>query len=277
MKRYLISIGFILFGILTLSVLVYPFISDYHNSRIQSRSVTHYFDDVATMKEQSRREMLKAARDFNTRLMEKDGRFRFTEEDTAEYKSLLDTGRGIMGILTIDSIDVNLPIYHGTDEAILQIGIGHMEGTSLPVGGKGTHTFITGHRGLPTSKLLSELNLMETGDSFTLHVLGERMTYRVDEIKTVTPFEVRSLDIDPEGEYCTLVTCTPYGVNTHRLLVRGHRVDSGSAGKLTIYSGAIPLEKTLIILLFIIPILPVVLIILIIKCLKLYRKGRIRR
>ncbi len=158
-------------------------------------------------------------------------RFHPSEEDLARYSAVLDvTGTGIMAYLEIPKISVKLPVYHGVDEAVLQIAAGHMPGSSLPVGGPGTHAVISGHRGLPSAKLLTALDEMEEGDIFYIHVLNRTLTYRVDQCAVVLPDDTDDLGISAEGDYCTLVTCTPYGVNTHRLLVRGCRVpeDSGS-------------------------------------------------
>lgn len=149
-----------------------------------------------------------------------------TEEDTAEYESLLNlTNDGVMGTVEIPLINVSLPIYHGTSDAILKKGAGHLQGTSLPVGGASTHTVITGHTGLSNAKLFTDLTELDKGDIFFLEVMGEKLAYQVDQIKVVLPTEMDDLKIVPGEDYCTLLTCTPYGVNTHRLLVRGKRTD----------------------------------------------------
>jgi len=228
MRKYILPC--LVLGLLIgVSVLLYPAISKYVNAQNQTRTVAKYFDEVAGMDDAETRAILQAAREYNEKLLGQTTRFRFTKAEETEYLKQLDAGNGIMGILEINKIKVKLPIYHGTEDGVLQIGIGHMQGTSLPVGGIGTHAFITGHRGVPSSKLLSDLDEMAVGDLFELYILGETLTYRVDDIKTVLPFQVRSLDIDRGMDYCTLVTCTPYGVNSHRLLVRGHRVENREA------------------------------------------------
>ena len=174
----------------------------------------------------------------------------------------------------IDKIDVKLPIYHGTNENVLQIGLGHLPGTSLPVGGVGTHAFITGHRGLPSSTLLTDLDKMEPGDKFSLYVMGETLTYQVDNIQTVEPHEAEALDIDPNKDYCTLVTCTPYGINTHRLLVRGNRIENDSnAGWEAMYAEARLLDRIKVILGLIVVLTPVLIIYIIIKCRKVNKGG----
>ena len=208
------------------AVITYPFISDWINDSRQSRVVAAYHKKVETMSENDFSGLLEKAEAYNERLRGNKGRLVLTEEDRKEYESLLDfaTG-GVMGTIEIPQINVNLPIYHGTAEAVLQVGAGHMEGTSLPIGGKGTHTVITGHRGLPSSTLLTNLDRLKTGDVFSLKVLNRTLYYQVDQILIVEPEDVSALGIDPNMDYCTLITCTPYGINTHRMLVRGHRVE----------------------------------------------------
>jgi len=228
--------------------LLYPTVSDYINSLSQSRVIAGYLDDVANLGEDDSLAMLEAARAYNQALPFIEDRFDLTEEELEDYHSQLDTGRGVMGILTINKIDVQLPLYHDVDEGVLQVGLGHMPGTSLPIGGTGTHAFVSGHRGLPSSKLLSDLDKMETGDTFVLFILGDTLTYQVDDIATILPDDMNLITIDPEQDYCTLVTCTPYGINTHRLLVRGKRVDNAIAPVLeNINAGAKRVDKLLIV------------------------------
>ena len=172
------------------------------------------------------REMLEAAAAYNASLSP-GVHFKLSDEEYAEYESLLDlTGTGIMGYVQIPSIDVNLPVYHGTEESVLQVAVGHIAGSSLPVGGEGSHCVLSGHRGLPTARLFTDLDDMGMGDLFTVSALDEVFTYEVDQIRIVLPEEVDELGIVPGKDFCTLVTCTPYGVNTHRMLVRGHRIDN---------------------------------------------------
>ena len=163
--------------------------------------------------------------EYNKELQTRSNHWFLTEEQQEEYESMLNvSGNGIMGYIEIPSIKVSLPIYHGVDEGILQVAIGHIEGSSLPVGGKGSHCVISGHRGLPSAKLFTDLDQLAEGDIFMLRVLDETLTYEVDQILIVEPSDMSSLEFDEEKDYCTLVTCTPYGINSHRLLVRGHRV-----------------------------------------------------
>ena len=197
-----------------LCLLLYPFVSDKWNLLHSSRVVADYTAEVDRMEEERLEQMWRSAHIYNAWL----------REDLKEYNSVLDvTGTGIMGYLEIPKIHVKLPVYHGVDEGVLQIAAGHMPGSSLPVGGKGTHAVLSGHRGLPSAKLFTALDEMKMGDTFSLHVLNRTLTYRVDQCAVVLPDDSDNLGIEADGDYCTLVTCTPYGVNSHRLLVRGVR------------------------------------------------------
>lgn len=209
-----------------LSVMLYPTVSDWWNSRHASQAIANYVEAVADMDEDVKREMLEAAAAYNASLSP-GVHFKLSDEEYAEYESLLDlTGTGIMGYIQIPSIDVNLPVYHGTEESVLQVAVGHIAGSSLPVGGEGSHCVLSGHRGLPTARLFTDLDKMGVGDLFMVSTLDQIFTYEVDQIRIVLPEEVDELGIVPRKDYCTLVTCTPYGVNTHRMLVRGHRIDN---------------------------------------------------
>ena len=228
MRKKSTTIILLLILLTGLSLLLYPTVSDYWNSFHQSRAIAGYTERVAEMDTADYEAMWNAAADYNQRLLADTGnRYRMTEAEEEEYESLLDvTGTGIMGYVEIPKIRTSLPIYHGTDEAVLQIAIGHLAGSSLPVGGEGTHCVLTGHRGLPSAKLFTNLDEMEEGDTFSLHVLDQTLTYEVDQIRIVEPQELEDLEIEAGKDYCTLVTCTPYGVNSHRLLVRGHRIET---------------------------------------------------
>lgn len=208
-----------------ISLLLYPTISDYWNSFHQSRAIAGYAEAVAQMDEIDYEKIWNDAVEYNKELQTRSNHWFLTEEQQEEYESMLNvSGNGIMGYIEIPSIKVSLPIYHGVDEGILQVAIGHIEGSSLPVGGKGSHCVISGHRGLPSVKLFTDLDQLAEGDIFMLRVLDETLTYEVDQILIVEPSDMSSLEFDEEKDYCTLVTCTPYGINSHRLLVRGHRV-----------------------------------------------------
>lgn len=226
MKKHLSTILILLLLLVGLSVLLYPAVSAYVNSKHASRIVATYQDTVDNTAEERLAAMHAEAEDYNARLSRDPDAF-FDPSRLSGYGTTLDiTGTGIMGNITIDRIKVELPIYHGTDPGVLQIGAGHIEGTSLPVGGEGTHCVLSGHRGLPSARLFTDLDQLENGDTFTLSVLGEILTYQIDQIKIVLPTETADLRLVPGEDYCTLVTCTPYGINTHRLLIRGRRVET---------------------------------------------------
>jgi sortase A len=208
-----------------LSFLLYPTVSNLWNQAHQSRAIATYTEQVEKLDDSSNKEMLKVARKYNKELLKKADHWKLSKKDKKKYESLLDvSGTGIMGYIEIPKIDCSLPVYHGTDEGALQIAIGHLEGSSLPVGGKSSHCVLSGHRGLPSARLFTDLDQMEEGDTFILNILGHKLAYEVDQIKVVLPEEMSDLEIQEGKDLCTLVTCTPYGINTHRLLVRGHRV-----------------------------------------------------
>ena len=214
-----------------LCLLLYPTVSDWWNSFHQTRAIASYVEAVDSMDSEDLEALLEEARRYNGRLAVQGARFQLTEEEEAEYESLLDvSGTGVMGYVQIPKINVSLPVYHGTDEAILQIATGHIPGSSLPVGGDNTHSVISGHRGLPSAKLLTDLDQIQEGDIFTVTVLNQTVTYEVGQIRIVAPDDVSDLQIIPGEDHCTLVTCTPYGINTHRLLVRGRRTENITEG-----------------------------------------------
>ena len=207
-------------------LILYPTISNKWNEMHQSKAIAGYTQAVEALGAADYTAMLDAAKAYNESLMGNPDRFSPTEEESEYYHTLLDVqGNGIMGYVEIPSIKVKLPIYHGTDEAILQVGAGHLEGASLPIGGPDTHVAISGHRGLTSATLFSNLNKLAIGDEFYLHVLNKSMRYQVREINTVLPDEMELLGIDEGKDLCTLITCPPYGVNSHRLLVQGERME----------------------------------------------------
>lgn len=223
--KYVPTWVFIVAIVAGLALIVYPSFSDWWNQQHQTRAIAGYVKTTNNMPVKSREQMLAEAEVYNEKLYEDPTGFVLTDEEEKEYERVLDvTGTGIMGYVTIPSIDVYLPIYHGTDPAVLQIAAGHIAGSSFPVGGENTHCVITGHTGLPSAKLFSGLSKLKKGDHFMLETLDQTLTYEVDQIKTVLPSEIDDLQIVKGKDLCTLVTCTPYGINTHRLLVRGHRV-----------------------------------------------------
>ena len=281
MRRVITIALFVVIFLAGFSVLLYPVISDYLNSLKHIRTVAEYIQAVESLSEDDYTEILKAAHEYNDRLRSKSNRFIMTEEELAEYNSLLDpTGLGVIGTLYIEAIDIYLPIFHGTNESVLQVGLGHLEGSSLPVGGPGTHAVITGHRGLPSSTLLSNLDRLVYGDTFNVRVLGETLIYRVDQITVVLPNETGALSILPDEDHCTLVTCTPYSINTHRMLVRGYRVD-GNAGDEFVRPSRIPAEARIFTgaraaLLLIVPAMLTELTILFIRLRRVYGRGKKR-
>lgn len=210
-----------------LSLLLYPSVSDYWNSFHSSVAITQYAEQVAGLDEHQYDALWDAAADYNASLLERSNTYLLGDDQKQQYSQLLNvSGTGVMGYIEIPSIQCSLPIYHGTDESVLQVAVGHLEWSSLPVGGESTHCVLSGHRGLPSAKLFTNLDKLVIGDVFLLRVLDEVLTYEVDQILIVEPQETAALKIVEGQDYCTLVTCTPYGINTHRLLVRGHRIDN---------------------------------------------------
>jgi len=254
----------ILIFLIGLSLLLYPSLSDYWNSFHQSRAIATYAEQVANLDDDRYEKLLSDARAYNETLTNKADRYAMSDAERKEYESLLNvSGNGIIGYIEIPKIGCSLPIYHGTDEAILQIAVGHIEGSSLPVGGRGCHSVLSGHRGLPSAKLFSDLDELQEGDDFILRILDETLTYEVDQILIVLPSEMSALEIDPDQDYCTLVTCTPYGINTHRLLVRGHRVENQEeAETVRVTADALQIEPLLVAPVVAVPMLIVLLIVL---------------
>ena len=230
MKKHLSTILLFLVFFIGLSLLLYPTVSDWWNFMTQTQAISDYSDVVATMDDEEYDKIWSAAWDYNRSLMDRPNSYLLSEEQWETYNALLDIGQtGIMGYIEISKIGVTLPLYHGTSDAVLQVAIGHLEWTSLPVGGEGSHCVVSGHRGLPSAKLFTDLDKMEVGDTFLLRVLDEVLTYEVDQIKIVEPQVTEDLLIVEGEDFCTLVTCTPYGINTHRMLVRGRRIENQEA------------------------------------------------
>ena len=212
-----------------LSLLLYPSLSDYWNSFHASQAVATYSEEVRNLNADKYDRLIREAREYNAALPGRYKAFFLSESDRSTYNALLDVnGTGVMGYIEIPTIQISLPIYHGTEDEVLQIAVGHLDWSSLPVGGEGTHCVLSGHRGLPSAKLFTNLDKLVAGDKFVIRVLDEVMTYEVDQILIVEPNDLSTLAIEKGKDLCTLVTCTPYGVNSHRLLVRGHRVENES-------------------------------------------------
>ena len=267
MKKRLPTIILILIFLTGLSLLLYPTVSDWWNSFHQSLAIADYTRDVENMDQETYEKLLSDAKEYNEKLSGQSNRFSLSEKDVEEYDSLLNiSGTGIMGYIEIPEIQVSLPIYHGTSDAVLSIAIGHIEGSSLPVGGESTHCVLSGHRGLPSAKLFSDLDKLSEGDVFLIRTLDEILTYEVDQIRIVEPQEVSGLAIEEGKDYCTLVTCTPYGINTHRLLVRGHRIENSPETQgIRVTSDALQIEPMLVAPVVAVPILLILLIFVLIK------------
>lgn len=258
-----------------LSLLLYPFLADYWNSMHQSRAIATYRNAVTELDNNDYEGMLEEAQAYNDALPGNPDRFLPSEEEHQRYENLLSISEdGIIGYVEIPSIHVSLPFYHGTDEDILQVAAGHIEGSSLPVGGEGTHCVISGHRGLPSARLFTDLDQLSEGDIFTLRVLDETLTYEVDQIHVVEPDDVTYLSIEEDKDLCTLVTCTPYGVNSHRLLVRGHRVENREDGVMRIIADAMQIDPRFVAPVVGAPILLAALLVMILRPLRRRkRKG----
>ena len=237
-KRWWVDLLLVLILLIGLGIVAYPTFSDYWNSFHQSRAIISYAESVATLNTEEYEKVWDQALQYNQWMSTKSNQWQVEPEETEFYNTLLNVGgTGNMGYVSIPRINVNLPVYHGTEESVLQMSVGHIEGTSLPVGSVhdendfskvsfASHCVISGHRGLPSAKLFSDLDRMEIGDVFTFSILDQTLTYEVDAINVVEPNDSQLIEIVPEKDLVTLVTCTPYGINTHRLLVRGHRIEN---------------------------------------------------
>lgn len=256
-KVSLSTVLLILMLVIGLSLLLYPSFSDYWNSFTQSRAITSYAEQVAELDTDKYHEIWQDAFAYNQSLLGRRNDYLLSDEQRIEYERLLDVdGRGIMGYIEIPSISVMLPVYHGTEESVLSVAIGHLDWTSLPVGGESSHCVVSGHRGLPSAKLFTDLDKLGVGDYFMLNILDEVLTYEVDQIRIVLPEETEELLIQEGKDLCSLVTCTPYGVNSHRLLVRGHRVDNvENAQNVRITADAMIIEKMVVVPFVLAPIL----------------------
>ena len=274
MKNHRSTILLILILLIGLSLMLYPSFADWWNSFHSSRAIASYEEQAANIDDAQCEELWDAARDYNQSLLHRPNDFILSDEQQEIYKSLLDIGgNGIMGYIEIPVIDVMLPIYHGTKESVLQIAVGHLDWTSLPVGGAGSHCVLSGHRGLPSARLFTDLDKLKVGDVFMLHVLNEILTYEIDQILIVEPQDTDPLLIEPGKDLCTLITCTPYGINSHRMLVRGHRIESQEEPKdIRITADAVRIEPLMVAPIVAVPILLVLLIILL---LPKQKKGKL--
>ena len=282
LKKHLFSLLLFTALFIGLALILYPSLSDYWNSFHQTRAIMQYSAEVANMDTSEYEEIIEHARQYNYRISQEGINWILTDEERELYNSELNyTGSGIMGYINIEKIHVMLPLYHGTSEAVLQTSIGHLEGTSLPVGAaswdynatksggavtdpnEGSHCVLSGHRGLPSAKLFSDLDKLVDGDTFSLNIMDETLTYQVDQIRVVEPTNLSDLQIVPGKDYCTLVTCTPYGINTHRLLVRAHRVDNPQ-GDIKVVADALQIEPVYIVPVVAAPMLVLLLILVVV-------------
>ena len=261
-KKDFSTIALIIVFFVGVSVLLYPTVSDYWNSLHQSQAIATYADSVENMDEQDYEKLWDAAVSYNQKLFQSGHGLGLKDEEKEEYNKLLDvSGTGIMSYIEIPKIKCSLPVYHGTDEGVLQIAVGHIEGSSLPVGVLNTHCVLSGHRGLPSAKLFSNLDKLEEGDIFMIRTLDQTLTYEVDQIRIVLPDEVEDLKIEEGKDLCTLVTCTPYGINTHRLLVRGHRVaNQEEAEAVRVTADAMLVDNRIVAMCIAVPVLVLLLI-----------------
>ena len=263
MKKNRSNIVLILIFLVGLSVMLYPTVSDYVNQKNQSRAVASYSEEVENLSDVDYQAYFDAADDYNRRLAETPDAF-YRPEEVSGYADTLDvSGTGIMGYITISKIGVELPVYHGTSDGVLQVAAGHLEGSSLPVGGAGTHAVISAHRGLPSAKLFTNLDELEVGDTFTITVLDRVLTYEVDQISIVLPTETDLLQPVEGKDYVTLMTCTPYGINTHRLLVRGKRIENAENQKhIRVTADALRIEPIIVAPALAVPMLLVMLVVM---------------
>ena len=261
MKKNRSTIILILIFLVGLSVMLYPTVSDYVNQRHQSRALASYDETVNEMSDADYTAYFEEADAYNQRLAATPNSF-FTPEQVSGYDETLDvSGTGIMGYITIPRIGVELPVYHGTSDGVLQVVAGHLEGSSLPVGGAGTHAVISAHRGLPSAKLFTNLDQLEVGDTFTITILDRVLTYEVDQISIVLPTETDNLKVVDGKDYVTLMTCTPYGINSHRLLVRGRRIETPDKLKhIRVTADAIKIEPIITAPIMALPLLLVLLL-----------------
>ncbi len=263
MKKNRSNIILILIFLVGLSVMLYPTVSDYINQKNQSRAVASYSEEVENLSDVDYQAYFDAADDYNRRLAETPDAF-YRPDEVSGYTDTLDvSGTGIMGYITISKIGVELPVYHGTSDGVLQVAAGHLEGSSLPVGGAGTHAVISAHRGLPSAKLFTNLDELEVGDTFTITVLDRVLTYEVDQISIVLPTETDLLQPVEGKDYVTLMTCTPYGINTHRLLVRGKRIENAENQKhIRVTADALRIEPIIVAPALAVPMLLVMLVVM---------------
>lgn len=264
MKKHLSSIAIFVIFLLGVGIILYPFLSDYVNQRHSSKVITGYYDFIDNLAVEELHADVMEAEAYNETLAQTPAAF-YKPSLIEGYDDTLNiTGTGIMGYISIEKIGVELPIYHGVDKSVLQIGVGHLPGTSFPVGGPSTHAVLSGHRGLPSAKLFTDLDKLDLGDAFTITIHDKDLVYVVDQIKIVLPTEADDLKIEKDKDYCTLLTCTPYGINSHRLLVRGVRGEAPETTEPKTYvaNEAFQIEPWIVAMIIAIPLLVIALILI---------------
>lgn len=278
-KGTMINIVLVSVLIIGLSLVLYPSLADYWNSFVQSRAVASYVEVLDNINDEEYRKMIDDAIEYNSSLVDMNNAYLLSDEQKEKYWSLLDvSGSGVMGVIKIPSIAVELPVYHGTSDEVLQVAVGHLDWTSLPVGGESTHSVVSGHRGLMSAKIFTDLDQLVIGDYFMMNVLNEVLTYQVDQIRIVQPNQTDDLLIEKGKDYFTLVTCTPYGINSHRLLIRGHRVANiEEAQEVRITGDAMVIERLVVVPFLLVPILTVMLIMLLISAKRTRESIMIRK
>lgn len=275
MKDRLNNFILIIFFLVGLSLLLYPTFSNYWNSFTQSRAIASYSEKVAEIDTEEYDRILQYAKNYNDLFVGRTSLWVLNEDQRTAYDEQLNVfGNGVMGYIEIEKIKCSLPIYHGTSDSVLQIAVGHLDGSSLPVGGTGTHCVLSGHRGLPSAKLFTDLDQLGEGDTFVLYVLDEMYTYQVDQIRIITPDDLSALTVEPDKDLCTLVTCTPYGVNSHRLLVRGQRIDNIIVSNVKVTADAMQIEPMIVAPVVAIPILFSLLMMIVVKDIRMKLRGR---
>lgn len=272
LKKHFVTLIIVLVFVAGLGLLIYPSFANWWNSLHQAKVIMDYADTVAELDQEDYDRILNSAKKYNKNLAKTGILWTMNKDQKAEYKRQLSVDKsGVMGYISIPKIHIKLPIYHGVAEKVLQTSIGHIEGSSLPIGGKSSHCIVSGHRGLPSAKLFSDIDRLKEGDVWTMTILNETVTYEVDKIWIVEPNDLSKLSIEKGKDYCTLVTCTPYGVNTHRLLVRGHRIPNLN-GSADVIADAMQIEPVYIAPFVAAPILLILILMLLFRT----RKGKKR-
>lgn len=262
-----------------LSVLLYPTVSDFWNEKRQSKAIVNYDDLIVNLTPEDYTKFFNEADSYNQKIKGMPSSYMNHSNIAEEYYNILDVnGDGMMGYITIEKIKVQLPIYHGTSDKVLNSAVGHVEGSSLPVGGESTHAVLSAHRGLPSAKLFTNLDKVEVGDVFTIRILDRTITYQVDQVLIVLPHETEALNIVSGEDYCTLVTCTPYGINTHRMLVRGTRIENIEEDKqVNVITEAYQIDPLIVTPAVAAPMLGILLVVLLVKSSKTGKKKKTKK